>query len=83
MPLCMDDGRWLIYSPAVQNTIHSDFTARIKASFLDALYAFLDGLVHLAFSEFDPLDPSMTTSHKVVGDSRITLDVQELVRRSQ
>lgn len=57
-----------------------DFTNRIKAAFLDALYAFLDGLVHLAFSEYDPLDPALTTSQKVVADSKLTVDVRELVR---
>lgn len=59
----------------------AEFTGRIKAAFLDALYAFLDGLVHLAFSEFDPLDPNLTTSQKVVEDSRLTVDVQELDTR--
>ena len=61
--------------------IAPEITARIKAAFLDALYAFLDGLVHLAFSDFDPLDPALTTSQKVVADSRLTLDVQELDTR--
>ncbi|CAO1633663.1 unnamed protein product [Parajaminaea phylloscopi] len=58
-----------------------DFTSRIKAAFLDAIYAFLDGIVHLAFSEYDPLDPTISTSHKVVGNSRLTVDVQELDTR--
>jgi len=57
----------------------SDFTSRIKSVFLDALYAFLDGLVHLAFSEYDPLEPNLTTSQKVIADSRVTVDVMELV----
>lgn len=63
-----------------QPMVSVDFTNRIKAAFLDALYAFLDGLVHLAFSEYDPLDPALTTSQKVVADSKLTVDVRELVR---
>lgn len=61
--------------------VSSEFTSRIKGAFLDALYAYLDGIVHLAFSEYDPLDPTMSTSHKVVGNSRLTVDVQELDTR--
>lgn len=57
----------------------SDYTSRIKDVFLDALYAFLDGLVHLAFSDYDPLEPNLTTSQKVIADSRVTVDVMELV----
>ncbi|MCO5554308.1 hypothetical protein L7F22_007837 [Adiantum nelumboides] len=64
-----------------RNRINSDFTARIKATYLDAIYVFLDGIVHLAFHEYDPLDPNMTTSQKVVADSRMTVDVQELDTR--
>lgn len=61
--------------------VSSECTSRIKSAFLDALYAFLDGIVHLAFSEYDPLDPTISTSHKVVGNSRLTVDVQELDTR--
>ena len=59
----------------------SEFTARIKAAFLDALYAFLDGAIQLAFSEYDPLDPALTTSQKIVGDSKMTVDVRDLDTR--
>ncbi|KAG0082920.1 hypothetical protein BGZ93_002132 [Podila epicladia] len=31
--------------------VNADFTERIRKTFLDALYSFLDGLVHLAFSD--------------------------------
>ncbi|KAF9386015.1 hypothetical protein CPB97_004204 [Podila verticillata] len=31
--------------------VNEDFTERIRKTFLDALYSFLDGLVHLAFSD--------------------------------
>lgn len=61
--------------------VSSEFTSRVKGAFLDALYAYLDGIVHLAFSEYDPLDPTISTSHKVVGNSRLTVDVQELDTR--
>ncbi|KAN0060309.1 Exocyst complex component S5 [Thecaphora frezii] len=61
--------------------VPSEFTARIKAAFLDALYAFLDGLIQLAFSEYDPLDPSTTTSQKLIGDSKLTVDVRDLDTR--
>lgn len=61
--------------------VSAELTQRVKASFLDSIYAFLDGLVHLAFSEYDPLDPTVSTSHKVVGHSRLTVDVQELDTR--
>ncbi|CAO1633758.1 unnamed protein product [Sympodiomycopsis kandeliae] len=61
--------------------VSSEFTSRIKSAFLDALYAYLDGIVHLAFSEYDPLHPTLSTSHKVVGNSRLTVDVQELDTR--
>ncbi|KAL8286277.1 hypothetical protein RQP46_004765 [Phenoliferia psychrophenolica] len=33
------------------NEIPSEFVRKIKAAFLDGLYAFLDGLVHVAFSD--------------------------------
>ncbi len=39
-----------------------EFTTRIKGAFLDALYAFLDGLVHLAFSDYNPLEPRTALS---------------------
>lgn len=68
-------------SRARDTGVSREFTSRIKAAFLDAIYAFLDGIVHLAFSEYDPLDPTMSTSHKVVGNSRLTVDVQELDTR--
>lgn len=37
-----------------------NFTQRIKTAYLDALYAFLDGLVHVAFSE--PPDTTLNSS---------------------
>ncbi|KAJ7096741.1 exocyst complex component sec5 [Mycena belliarum] len=40
-----------IAKPVRQNTIPSAFVGKITKAFLDALYAFLDGLVHLASDE--------------------------------
>ena len=66
----------------------SEFVKIIRSAFLDALYAFLDGLVHVAFSSPDdadsqinvPLTPS-TSSRAVITDSkdtRIMLTVSNL-----
>ncbi|EEB87942.1 hypothetical protein MPER_14491, partial [Moniliophthora perniciosa FA553] len=38
--------------PLKQNPIPSAFVSKITKAFLDVLYAFLDGLVHLASEEF-------------------------------
>ncbi|KAK0556825.1 Exocyst complex component S5 [Tilletia horrida] len=61
--------------------IPTEFTGRIKASFLNGLYTFLDGLVQLAFSEYDPLDPTTSTSEKVFADTKVSIDVRELDAR--
>jgi exocyst complex component 2 len=37
--------------PVKQNRVALEFVTKITKSFLDALYAFLDGLVHLASDE--------------------------------
>lgn len=44
---------WRIQSAAVPMT----FISKVKNAFLDSLYFLLDGLVHLAFSDYDPLVP--------------------------
>ncbi|PWY97177.1 hypothetical protein BCV70DRAFT_203103 [Testicularia cyperi] len=49
--------------------VSQEFVARIRPTFLDALYAFLDGLVQLAFSEYDPLDPKMTSAIQIATSS--------------
>lgn len=46
--------------PVKQHRIASNFTTKITKSFLDTLYAFLDGLVHLASEESEYKRP---TSH--------------------
>ena len=57
---------------------------RAQAAFLDALYAFLDGLVHVAFSSPDSLDPtlghSMTPGLVAPSSRSRTIDVQDKVR---
>ncbi|KAE8268288.1 hypothetical protein A4X09_0g4054 [Tilletia walkeri] len=71
----VDDGKQRELS------IAPEFTGRIKASFLNGLYTFLDGLVQLAFSEYDPLDPTTSTSEKVFADTKVSIDVRELDAR--
>ena len=77
------DGR----SARAKDSMHisSEFTARIKSAFLDSLYIYLDGLVHLAFSDYNPLDAHLSPSQKLVQDSfRSTssvIDVKDLDTR--
>ncbi|KAK0529701.1 Exocyst complex component S5 [Tilletia horrida] len=71
----VEDGK------ARERSIPAEFTGRIKASFLNGLYTFLDGLVQLAFSEYDPLDPTTSTSEKVFADTNVSIDVRELDAR--
>lgn len=73
----------------------SEFTGRIKGAFLDALYAFLDGLVHLAFSEYNPLEPRLALCVQSVpgypgslvdvrdADTRVLLSVTNLSHLSR
>ncbi|SNX84111.1 related to Exocyst complex component Sec5 [Melanopsichium pennsylvanicum] len=65
-----------------EQPVAPEFTTRIKGAFLDALYAFLDGLVHLAFSEYSPLEPRTALSVQAIpgswGDS---VDVRDLDTR--
>lgn len=67
------------------NAISSEFITRIKSAFLDSIYIYLDGLVHLAFTDYNPLDAHLTTSQKLVQDStrstRSIIDVKELDTR--
>ncbi|KAJ9476439.1 Exocyst complex component SEC5 [Pseudozyma hubeiensis] len=65
-----------------EQPVAPEFTARIKGSFLDALYAFLDGLVHLAFSEYSPLEPRTALSvQSVPGHPGSAVDVRDLDTR--
>lgn len=69
---------------AADETPASEYTARIKATFVDAIYVCLDGLVHLAFSEYNPLDATTTTSQKVIIDKSrqaVVIDVKDLDTR--
>ena len=61
-----------------EQPVAPEFTTRIKASFLDALYAFLDGLVHLAFSDYSPLEPRTALSvQSVPGHLGSAVDVRD------
>ncbi|CDS00803.1 related to Exocyst complex component Sec5 [Sporisorium scitamineum] len=65
-----------------EQPVAPEFTARIKGAFLDALYAFLDGLVHLAFSEYSPLEPRTALSvQSVPGHPGSVVDVKDLDTR--
>ncbi|CAG8566578.1 3768_t:CDS:10 [Diversispora eburnea] len=69
------------------------YLKKIKAAFLDSLYSYLDGLVHLVFSEYVPLEPSSDKEsidiiHKsridpTSMDSRILLTVSNLSNLKQ
>lgn len=52
--------------------IPSEFVRKIKAAFLDGLYAFLDGLVHVAFSDPDTIFAAGKTAPRISrgGDGR-------------
>ncbi|EST06642.1 hypothetical protein PSEUBRA_004556 [Kalmanozyma brasiliensis GHG001] len=75
-----------------EQPVAPEFTSRIKGAFLDALYAFLDGLVHLAFAEYAPLDPRSALSTLPTGageavdvrdlDTRVLLSVANLAHLS-
>ncbi|KDN41534.1 hypothetical protein K437DRAFT_249526 [Tilletiaria anomala UBC 951] len=60
-----------------ESLVKSEFVSRIKASFVDAFRISLEGMVTLAFSDYNPVDAETTTSRKVVGGSNITIDVRE------
>ncbi|SJX60772.1 related to Exocyst complex component Sec5 [Sporisorium reilianum f. sp. reilianum] len=65
-----------------EQPVAPEFTARIKGAFLDALYAFLDGLVHLAFSDYSPLEPRTALSVQTVpGHPGSAADVRDLDTR--
>ncbi|CAG8621305.1 2618_t:CDS:10, partial [Ambispora leptoticha] len=69
------------------SSIPSDYLHKIKGAFLDSLYSYLDGLVHLAFSEYSPLEPVDTENFEFISrakidpnrmDSRILLTISNL-----
>ncbi|GAC73963.1 sec5 subunit of exocyst complex [Moesziomyces antarcticus T-34] len=67
---------------AAEQPVASEFTTRIKGAFLDALYAFLDGMVQLAFSEYSPLEPRTALSVQAVsGQPGSSVDVRDLDTR--
>jgi len=63
-----------ISKPATQNAIPNAFITKITKAFLDALYAFLDGLVHLASDE----SPAMAKGNEKVSLKSGNLELLDL-----
>ncbi|CAG8479390.1 21874_t:CDS:10 [Gigaspora rosea] len=51
--------------------ISDAFLQKIKSAFLDSLYAYLDGLVHLVFSDYTPLESCDKEPTEMIQKSRI------------
>lgn len=69
---------------AKQNSISSMFVSKITKAFLDTLYAFLDGLVHLASDESPETDtwqPKTDITGLTATNSLELLDIHNAVRR--
>ncbi|KFH67059.1 hypothetical protein MVEG_07582 [Podila verticillata NRRL 6337] len=62
--------------------VNEDFTERIRKTFLDALYSFLDGLVHLAFSDGERTrtdeNPTSSTSTSMEPRKQRNIDFAQL-----
>jgi exocyst complex component 2 len=58
-------------------TVPLKVTARIQSAYIDALYGFLDGLVHVAFSTPVPLEGDDEVAALLAGRN---IDVQDVVR---
>lgn len=62
--------------------VNEDFTERIRKTFLDALYSFLDGLVHLAFSDGERTrtdeNPTSSTSTSTEPRKQRNIDFAQL-----
>lgn len=69
--------------PAAKGTklvpVPRDFIVKIQKAFLDSLYAFLDGLVHLASEEIPPKTAAVIMSSDGMGLRR-QLDLSNPVR---
>ncbi|CAG8528764.1 23855_t:CDS:10 [Cetraspora pellucida] len=72
--------------------ISDAYLQKIKGAFLDSLYAYLDGLVHLVFSEYTPLESCDKEPTEIIQkfkidpkqiDSRILLTISNLVNLKQ
>lgn len=82
----------LIIECAIEQDIPSEFVRKIQSAYLDGLYAFLDGLVHVAFSEPDSLFTSSasdvtgmarrwnSTANKVDNGKEARVDFSNVVR---
>lgn len=67
---------------AKQYPVAQEFTTRIVKAFVDAQYAFLDGLVHLASDESPPprVGPAAADAGAVSGTNRLELlDLSDVV----
>ena len=64
--------------PVRQHRIAANFTTKIIKSFLDSLYAFLDGLVHLASEELEYERPFMGTTDPRNGSNGNQSDAMDL-----
>ncbi|CAH1765291.1 8210_t:CDS:10, partial [Entrophospora sp. SA101] len=51
--------------------IDRNYTDKIKSTFVSSLFEYLDGLVHLAFTEYNPIDPLEKESTDIIHKSRI------------
>lgn len=67
---------------AKQYPVPQEFTGRIVKAFVDAQYAFLDGLVHLASDEGPParVGPAASDAGAISGANRLELlDLSDMV----
>lgn len=53
---------------AKSKSARPEFASKVSKAFLDALYAFLDGLVHLASDDWQ--DTSVSNSREVIGSAK-------------
>ncbi|CAG8478107.1 13674_t:CDS:10 [Acaulospora morrowiae] len=74
------------------SSISDAYMQKIKGAFLDSLYSYLDGLVHLVFSEYTPLEPHDKEPTDAINkyridptqmDSRILLTISNLSNLKQ
>lgn len=85
LPSCLSSERWLTLC---DQDIPSEYIKKVQSAFLDALYAFLDGLVHVAFSDPDAIFSSPPSTREVAdalgGDGRPKeVDVRNVVSPSR
>ena len=64
--------------PTKQKAIGPEFASKISKAFLDALYAFLDGLVHLASDDWH-ISNTIMAGVEAVGDTGSAVGVNVVV----